>query len=436
MLNNMGSKFVNTIDGITDVFEGTAEKVLPYIIPPLIWPLAKNVNISFLSLEVPALIVISKTVNLFLHSSDKPLRKRAFNTLSKLRNCTLSNVRQTVLDLPKILSQRLEIANKRWKALSPADETMTIGFFAINNLFFVDIFYHPRPLSHHIAIDSLLLGTSLLGSAYATFIGLQQIFKGIKSKQDNWKERISHISSGIILTTVGITSLSSSIQTIDRYFRGFEKFKTMTDLQQEGAIKHGAIPTLDEPHTCKAVIIDGVSSTWGGDARDNSPMPSSKFIYEKCDTIYFRAFSPQDFCSKLETASNKLGENINVLALNGHANPTSLSLHSIYSITKGSHQEFDCMRKYLASNAQVLINGCNVASVGGSLVRDISLDLPGREVSGPAAYLNSMFTTSSYVKGRFKQNSHFPFALNVWGDEVWEGPFNTKTFLNGREIEG
>lgn len=300
------------------------------------------------------------------------------------------------------------------------NETALIAIIADTFMLF------PQNLGYRLAVDGLYLTATLIRSSQAINAGVEQIIQGCKSSKTS--EMISKTVSGGILTALGACSLASIYQTTCKLIQGLQVFKNLDSTQQEGVLKHRVVHELTGEKSCNAVIIDGVN--------DKAPFPSNEFLYQKCATRYYRANSPTQFCQALKDASSHFQSKIDALSLSGHASSGSLTIGPDYEIHAKSLYEFDCMRTHLPSDAQILMDGCNTATeIGGvpSLASQFSSHVPGREVTGYAAFYNPLMATSSYKNGKFKFDNLFP----VREDDFFYAlspPFNARRFVNGQEV--
>lgn len=322
--------------------------------------------------------------------------------------------------------------NRTWIDTAIATVSLTVTIIALIDM----AGFVPALLAYRLAVDAILLLAALIGSAHVLVEGIAKMRIGLTAPNMDEAARITHVVSGALLIATGTLGFASTCYTAHRLVKGVRIFQKMDPMQQEAVLKHRALQYLHGEKACRAVIIDGCSSKWGGFA-DDTAFPSGEAVYEHCATRTYRVNSEKEFREALANASQHLGGPIDALFFHGHANNQVQSLGSHYYFTASDH-EAASMRQYLSKTAQVFSLGCNTATqtpgVLVPLAERIAKKVPGREVTGIAAYLNPFLSSTSF-NGRFKIQSYFPAKLGTWriGNFISQFtptvPLNAKTYL-------
>lgn len=406
--HSIPSKFISLIDHIGGVVGSIFKKTIP--LSP--WFLSRTVNLRICSVSLlviytclPLHMMVAKYQNVLKY-------KKIFCT----EDCDIS-VKSTLNAETKIDYNKIIVV-------------VTAIASLIGVLDFTGIL--PQNIESRLTIDCLLLTTAVVGGGNALISGLRHLKKGYKYTAPKLEARTSYIAVGIVLTFMGISSLYSTVAEINQIATGLPIFYQLNAMQQEGVLKYRAIQTLNVPKTCNAVIIDGMSSKWGKFIDDVS-LPSSELIYEHCNVNYYRVRSPYDFCNKIKQAANELG-NINLLAINAHANSREMYLNKHYKLNSFS-AEWKCIAGNLAEDAQIALMGCNTATHEGSLTELSSINVSQkREVSGFAAYYNPFNSLNSYKNGRFKFEGIFPIERTADNKIAFTTVFSGRSFVYGDQI--
>lgn len=284
----------------------------------------------------------------------------------------------------------------------------------------------PQTLPWRLAFDGIMLTSVIIGGAQAMLAGNKRLMQASQSK--GVANKISNYISGGILMACGGLGLASSYHTSQTYLDGLKVFHELTPMQQFGVAKHRAIQDLAGEKTCHAVVIDGKARNWN--FFDMAPMPFTESVYRNCKTRYYRVNSGRDFCASLQDATQYFHSKIDVLSINGHANPDGQRLGSEYFFDAANDRENSCMRRFMASTGQIFLHGCETAKstfIDGSFAGRISRGVPGPEVFGHKGLLNPGFGVMGYEKGKFSYNNFFPFNKNGF-----VGFFNTIKYVGGK----
>jgi hypothetical protein len=203
-------------------------------------------------------------------------------------------------------------------------------------------------------------------------------------------------------------------------YQGSKLFDSLSDEQKEGVLKYRSIHHLSKEKTTNAVIIDGMSSKWGG-KMDDIPLSFCELTYEHAKTRFYRVNSSQSFCSALEDASKQFGEEIQNLEILGHGvnqngeNSNQMIKMNADYFFNGTKTETDCILNNLKEKSRLFLISCNSATKTTliSLAERISKTLSSIYVTGIAAFFNP-FVISTWVgpNNTLNLESHFTGDMN------------------------
>lgn len=290
--------------------------------------------------------------------------------------------------------------------------------------------FFPPYLTLRLSIDVVLIVASMVGSCRFFLSGMSEVVKASNGSQLETSKRIAHFITGALSISLASHDLITTSLHGLNFMRGVTRLNKLDPLQREFVIKHKAIHTLGQAHSQKAVIIDGLSSKWGKKA-DNAPSPVSQFIYENADTRTYSVSSSAELRHVLKQATLELGGPIDLLAFEGHANNQFQVLGPNYYFY-GNAEETRTLQKYLARDAQVFLLGCNTATMTDhypSLSEHIAEQLPGRSVTGYAAYLNPFVMLLSLKDKKFNFGAFCPISLGDNNQWRWVGFSNTNVIF-------
>jgi hypothetical protein len=266
----------------------------------------------------------------------------------------------------------------------------------------------PLETEYRVAVDSLLLLATVIGSSRSIYEGTKRMFSSLSAEGRSTSSKVSDCVSGVVMTTLGAIGIGSSLQTGVQLASGIKTLQTLDSVQKKGVLKSRAVHHLGGEKSCKAVIIDGFFSSL------NLPVPFSEELYRNCETRTYGVNSSSQYCQSLADAKEYFGAPIDVLSLVGHSDNQSQDLGYFFW---GRPRDTICMEEALSSEAQVFVLGCNTATTTGdfqTLTERLSDRLPGKEVIGFSSYYGPAYTSTSFSKGRFHHDSHFPYSLNGW----------------------
>lgn len=300
-------------------------------------------------------------------------------------------------------------SHKSWWDTANAGVLIATNTIAVADLFGLT----PLETEYRIAVDSLLLLATVIGSTRAISEGTRRMFSSWNAESTKTTFKVARFVSGAILTTLGVVGIGNSFQVGTQLIRGVKIFQTLDPFQKKGILKHRAVHTLSGEKSCNAVIFNDVGKL--KELSDIVPNPFSESLYEHCETRTYSVESPGEFCEALIEAKDSFCDSIDVLSLDGHANTFSLILGKAYSFL-ADQQEINCMKDVLSSNAQIFLTGCNTATPSYqnlTLTEKVSIGLPGRDVNGFSSFYHPMLITTSFLEGgRFLHDNHVPVNSN------------------------
>lgn len=281
--------------------------------------------------------------------------------------------------------------------------------FMINLVVIADHCLEEPPAKElRIALDALCLLTTAIGSVRAIRCGLRQLrFE----RESGAPRRLSSMVSGVVQVTIGtlgVASVSRATLGAMRDTRTLYRTFGLDWPQWKAAMRHDALAVLNGSKTCRAVILDGHHAGSGYWA--SRPYPITKEIYRHCYTRGYVVENSRQFCEALREAQTILGAHLDLVSLQGHASPYSLTLAERYGFTANA-TETSCMAKVLSRDAQVLALGCNTAVDTGeaySLAKRLWKALPGREVLGTADYYVPTWSVTRFLDNRFEHLAFYP----------------------------
>jgi hypothetical protein len=212
-----------------------------------------------------------------------------------------------------------------------------------------------------------------------------------------------------VFSVIGITGLAQVADAIKNIAIGLFALQSLDPEQRYFVLKHRSIETLGGPvKSCRAVIIDGMSSEWGG-SKDDYSWPLAEEIYRHCEVRTYRVDlnSTVPVCDAAEKGKEALGDPLDILALLGHGDEIGMTLNE-YIDFRGSSDETACLKDHLQPDAQMILAGCNTATGNNSLTEKVSRHLNGIEVTGFSAYSNPDIGTNTRDGKKLKLWSYFP----------------------------
>lgn len=256
---------------------------------------------------------------------------------------------------------------------------------------------------YRIAIDTLSVLATAIGGYRASSEGTKRILSSLNGDGTNTTSKVSQFVSGCVLTILGAAGLCSAL---DRGMILTQALNLNLDTLELKQRQYGSL----EPKQCKAVIFDGLVG--GKDFVSGVPFPFAEAIHDNCETLTYNVESTEGFCDSLFDAKTRMGS-INVVSIMAHSNNEGQYFNNGYIFN--GWNEVTCMRYALPKEAQVFLVGCNTATPAGkvpTLTEIVSMGLPGREVTGFAAFYNPFFTTTRFTNGRFSHENYFPLDLH------------------------
>jgi hypothetical protein len=299
-------------------------------------------------------------------------------------------------------STNLRILSSSLLGIKILHHTSPLAILPIANslVAFMDL-YDLIPLTPEcrLAVDSLLILNTAIGSCQAMSEGMRQLASCWNSKKDR-VAKISDFVSGGILTALGAIGMDTCVNKSLRTITGLIKLQEFDSQQTRLIFRHRAISSIGEKKLCKAVFL-------GNDFRYGTD-PLNEELYKNCETRGYSVNSSSQFCEALDDARTAFGADINVVSLQGHGYSESLRLGENYRF-RGKHTETNCLQKVLSPDAQVILAGCNTATpdTEETLTDHLSQSLPGKEIIGFASYYIPFFTTTSFSNGRFQHDNHY-----------------------------
>jgi len=268
-------------------------------------------------------------------------------------------------------------------------------------------------LSQFLAQEILGKETTLLadvgvlaGGAIGSFRLLQI---GMRGKDHTLDIPYTSLAQRAVFGVIGIAGIAQVVDAIKNRILGLFAFQSLDPEQQYFVLKHRSIETLGGPvKNCRAVIIDGSSSEWGGRIDDLS-WPLAEELYRNCEVRTYRVDpnSTVPVCDAAEKGKKALGGPVDILALLGHGNQYRMTLKKGTDF-RGSSDETACLKEHLQPDAQMILAGCNTATGNNSLTEKVSRHLNGIEVTGFSAYFTPLFCTTSWDGRKLSFWSYFP----------------------------
>lgn len=212
---------------------------------------------------------------------------------------------------------------------------------------------------------------------------------------------LQKVTAGICLVGLGTIGIASCCVNIANLAKGLLAYASLNPEQQYFVRKFRSIQTLPLKKECRAVVIDGHSSEWGGVPGDDASIPSCEALYRTCDVRAYRIDprSPTPVCDVLSKASRDLGGPIDIVSQQGHGDEYMMKLGKL-SFFYGDSRETSCMRPHLAPKAQIVLHGCHSAGrIMNPLAKRVASVLPGVEVVGFKS-LSHPFYQSAYVEAK------------------------------------
>lgn len=235
--------------------------------------------------------------------------------------------------------------------------------------------------------------------AMEAFVVLTFMFKAGKTAQlqqtrlieQKFEDQTATTSIGrMSLLIISLAGAFLEIHHAGQLIAGVRTAMTLDSVQIQGATQNGAIhhlwPAGSAP--CTAVVVGPRFDDYSHLGYVN---PLLNSVYEACETHYYQPNDTSSFLTALPEAVARFGRPIDILATFGHANSVVQELGS-YIWTGTDPEEFDAMRQFLSTDAQILILGCQSGKEEaeqpmGPLAELVSANLPNKTVVGIASLL-------------------------------------------------
>lgn len=260
-------------------------------------------------------------------------------------------------------------------------------------------------LGTSLLLDAGMLAAAALGCIRALKIGITGVDKGLS---------YSSPAQRAVASSIGIAGLVSVARALKNIALGLVAYRSLDSEQQYAILKHNSIEFLaGQEKNCRAVIIDGTSSKWGGMGDDVS-WPLAEELYRNCDVRTYRVDpSNTPVCDAAEKGKKALGGHVDVLAILGHGTKDYIMLNDRSDFI-GQESKTACIREHLQSDAQMILAGCNTATGNKSLAEKVSRHVSGIEVVGFSADFSPLYTTSSWIGKK----------LSLWSIYPWDSQDN------------
>lgn len=360
----------------------------------------------------------------------------SYETVTKIAKNVLADLQEQEHLSPLAWSWVASFPNMRILSITQSVVSLVDPVFSIYQIVYerrgmTALIHEITKLAFYIFILSNLTGFTTGLAAYYLMNGFTMLMKFSHSyhtlchAQDRFKRglqtgdpclRVSLMISGLILSLFGLLGMNSSVQGIEQLRKGYIIAQSLDSTQQQGVLKHNSLHTLGHEKNCTAAIIDGVSPKWGKFA-DEIPFPTNELIAKTCETRFYRIDSDEQFTAAIYDAADYFKRPIDVISLSGHANNNILKLGpNYYWMSSSDPSILSAMKQNLTANGQVLVLGCNTATVTfqtpDPLALRVSKHVPGRFVTGIAAYLNPSLTTNWYSNRFFHVQNYLPVKLS------------------------
>jgi hypothetical protein len=311
------------------------------------------------------------------------------------------------------------IAKFTWRLL----ECLTLGH-ALSQMFVPEILGKET----NLLADAGVLAAGAIGS----FCSLQI---GITGRDRTLDIPYTSLAQRAIFSVIGTLGLAQVVDAIKNISLGLFAVQSLDPEQQYFVLKHRSLESFGgRMKSCRAVIIDGVSSEWG-DRIDDFSWPLVEELYRNCEVRTYRVDpnSTVPVCDAAEKGTKVLGRPVDILTLMGHANENLINLHKDTFFT-GSSDETACLRDQLQSDAQMILAGCNTATGYNSLAEKVSRHLNGIEVIGFSGYFAPQSSTTSWDGKKLSLWSYFPldnqgnWILDNQGNWIFQWSSKARTF--------
>jgi len=262
-----------------------------------------------------------------------------------------------------------------------------------------------------IVLDVLYLARSTIGSMHTFTDGTHRIITVIQDHSSSTTKKLNALITGGILVSIGTWCLSRAYTQADHLYQGITLFDALSPMQKEGVLKHRAIHTLVQQHQMNAVIIDGVSSSWGNLHErlvGRVPNPFSEFTYEHADVQFYRVNSSTSFCAALKDAHHQFGSLVPHLQILGHGlnengeNSNQMIKLSADYFFQGSSEESACIQEHLSKQAHLFLIACDSAT---------------STTTHPISLAQKVFQKLSHITVIGIKAIYSPLFITVWSDK-------------------
>lgn len=275
-------------------------------------------------------------------------------------------------------------------------------------------------LAHQDSNTKLVL--FLLAGGYGALQLFQtsiRAFKKISSEQMDASQKTDLLFQGVGCTLLGGCSIYSLVQGSTGFFahrRSVQALESPFDRISEEhrdfhlslVHKHQLPDTRNQSQlSCRALVIDGLSSAWGESA-DDQPVSFLSELANSCQIRLAQVSSPRSFCRVLKASAREFQKPLDVLLLMAHGNAEKIYLGPSYRFS-GSPKEVSCLQQVLTDDAQMMLVGCETARGNHSLAELLARNLPGREVTGFTTPIDGHTLTmlTPINNGRFQLDSWY-----------------------------
>lgn len=258
--------------------------------------------------------------------------------------------------------------------------------------------FAPVSVKYRVAVDGLLLVTTLVGSYHAvTTEGPDQILSSLSDVNGLTAYNLSNLAIGCATTAIGATNIANCVYNAIKMTKGLLNFQKMEiePEQKYFAVKNKAIYSLFEKKKYTAVIFDG---DVGGPS-----FPFAEELYQRCNIITCVVKSSDEFSKSLEHARKQFGCPIDFISFQGHATNKKLLLNGEDYPFTANEQEINAMKEHLSPKCQIFYLGCNSATFDFNFsnltkktYEKLSSSLPNIQVCGATAFYNPMTTVTTF----------------------------------------
>jgi hypothetical protein len=257
----------------------------------------------------------------------------------------------------------------------------------------------PIGLGMHVTLRVIIYTAGVVGNSRAIYQGVSKIRQAFTQSQLSTSKKTELVVSGLISAGLGTWGLSTTTQNAFNLYKGLKAYWKLDATQQFFVLKFQALESLGQIKSQHAVIIHGLSGEWakeGYSFHDSAPHAPNYVIYQNYNTRTYQINSSHNLEQVLQIASKELGGKLDLIALMGHANNTSMKLNANYDFT-ANRIEVQALQQNLSPIGQILLWGCETAKPGrkfNSLTSFISKSLPKATVIG---FNQSLYSAYSFV---------------------------------------